>query len=170
MAKQDCHPMASISQTTCLSRSASRLTHPASVRLCPRCSGSNPQILFSPLAASSPDLFMIAPRTVPSLGIHPSPCGLSSCRFKCCLWFMAQQLPKHISGMLYGTGVMLTLKPQRKQTVLIYAWLFFFFFIPQHNSDFNVPSTPHQYLFTASEWKQKVNISFPILSLLKGFA
>lgn len=40
---------------------------------------------------------------------------------------MAQQLPKHISGMLYGTGVMLTLKPQRKQTVLIYAWLFFLF-------------------------------------------
>lgn len=40
---------------------------------------------------------------------------------------MAQQLPKHISGMLYGAGIMLTLKPQRKQTPLIYAWLFFFF-------------------------------------------
>lgn len=40
---------------------------------------------------------------------------------------MAQQLPKHISSMLYGTGVMLnSLEPQRKQTVLIYAWLFLF--------------------------------------------
>lgn len=41
---------------------------------------------------------------------------------------MAQLPPKHISGMLYGAGVMLTLQPQRKQTLLIYAWLFSFLF------------------------------------------
>lgn len=61
-------------------------------------------------------------------------------------------------------------QPRRKQTLLIYAWLLFgFFFIPRHNSDFSVPSTPHQYPFTASKRKQRVNISFPIPSPPKRF-
>lgn len=77
---------------------------------------------------------------------------------------MAQQ---HIPAVLYGTGVNAgsPSATEEANTVNLSLALFtylFIFFIPRHNSVFNTPSILHQYPFTASEQKQKVNISFPV--------
>lgn len=77
-------------------------------------------------------------------------------------WNTVLQISPNIPGIvIWHWGNVNSPKTEMKQTVLIYALLFY----SQHNFDFNVPSSPHQYLFTTGMWKQKVNISFSFLWL-----